>query len=140
MQENKRRHKTNYLRRAIGVVLCLSPLGLVLISSGPHTRSSHAHSLSNITASIVVLVLAILLGALNFYLAFIRPALFESKPGYRHIFGIPGIGVFLVIAGIMMGSGSLLPGILGLVALLVDTGGPPWFLVFTWRVTSFWDA
>jgi hypothetical protein len=58
---------------------------------------------------------------------------------YRNVSGLPLIGTLLVLAGGVLGFGTLIPTILGMVAILLDTGGPFWFLITTWQDTSLWD-
>ncbi len=101
----------------------------------PHT----AHLLVQGVSS-VLMTLALLMGALNFYFSFIRPALFQHKPDYHFVSGIPMVGTLLVTAGGLIGFGGVIQATVGMVALLLDTGSSVWFLIFTWRDSGFWDS
>ena len=83
-------------------------------------------------------------GLLNFYLSFVRPALFRWRYGsleqYRHVSGFPMVGTILVVVGGLLGFGSVVTASFGLSAMLLDTGGSFWFLLATWNDSSFWDA
>ncbi|CAN5394180.1 hypothetical protein BH09MYX1_BH09MYX1_60280 [soil metagenome] len=59
--------------------------------------------------------------------------------GYRHVSGVPGIGSLLVVLGTVVGYGSVVCSIVGLIAVLADTGGSLWFLIATWHDGSMWD-
>ncbi len=87
---------------------------------------------------------AAVLGLFNFHLSFVRPLLFRWRYGslakYRHVSGFPVFGTLLVLVGGLLGFGAVITASVGLTAMLLDTGGPPWFLLTTWKDTSFWDA
>jgi hypothetical protein len=89
------------------------------------------------------MLLAVLVGLLNFSLSFIRPALYRlrhrSMERYRFVSGLPAVGTLLAVLGAVFGLGGLLTSLLGLFAVIVDTGGSLWFLWATWRDVSFWD-
>jgi hypothetical protein len=87
----------------------------------------------------VVMLVATSIGALNLYLSFIRPMIFGSRSDYRNVSGVPVVGTLLVIVGTVLGFGSVLYAVLGLVVVAVDTGGSLWFLLSTWSDGSFWD-
>ena len=129
----------NYWRRAFGVLLCLAPCWLLLLSLG-WAACGHVMPRKSMGIGAGLMGGAILLGSLNCYLWFIRPTLFQHKPDYRYISGIPVIGTLLVIAGVVVAFGGVQSGILGMIAVLLDTGGLPWFLVATWRDASLWDT
>jgi len=80
---------------------------------------------------------------INFHLAFIRPWLHirrhGSMEGLRNVSGIPLIGTLLVVLGGISGFGDWRAATIGLIALAIDTGGLPWFLIAAWRDQSFWD-
>ena len=131
---------TNFVRRAFGVVLALSPLALLLASLAVGIgRSQQAHF-----AGVGFMVGASVVALLNFYLSFIRPRLFwlrrRSMDGYRHVSGLPMIGTVLLILGALFGFGAIGSTLVGVGAFALDTGGSVWFLVYTWRDRSFWDT
>jgi len=84
------------------------------------------------------------IGALNFFLSFIRPCLYQltrrTRDGYRHVSGLPILGTILVVIAGLYGFSSIGTAALGFVTLLFDTGGEPWFIWSTWRDQSLWDA
>ena len=83
-------------------------------------------------------------GLLNFYLSCVRPALFRWRYGsleqYRHVSGIPMVGTILVVVGGLLGFGSVVTASVGVVAMSLDTGSSTWFVLATWKDSSFWDA
>jgi hypothetical protein len=85
-----------------------------------------------------------MVGLLNFYLSFVRPVLFRWRSGslepYRHVSGFPIVGTILVVVGGLMGFGSVVTAFVGLLAISLDTGSSIWFLLATWKDSSFWDA
>jgi len=51
----------------------------------------------------------------------------------------PVIGTVLQIIGVIFGFGNVQVGVTGLLAAIMDTGGQPWFVIFTWKDKSLWD-
>lgn len=140
MQRPDKGTRKNYVRRGIGILLFLLPFALIACSlrgGSFHLGKGHIPVLG---MSVDLMVVALLLSSLNLYLSFIRPALFRHRPDYRFVSGIPLIGTLLIIAGTAVGWSAALPGLLGFIALLLDTGGLPWFIVATWSDASFWDS
>ncbi|GHT90078.1 hypothetical protein AGMMS49545_02390 [Betaproteobacteria bacterium] len=133
-------HPKNYLRRAIGVVLCFSPLALLLTSTIAAFAGSERHPF----AAVGFIIVALFFAVLNFYLSFIRPwrllRQHGSLEGIPHVSGFPIIGTILVLLGGVFGFGAIGTALLGIVALAFDTGGAPWFLIATWRDSSLWDS
>ena len=129
----------NYSRRVLGVLLCFAPVWLIILSLA-WAHAGHIRHIRESKYGLGMVVVAIMLGVLNLYLAMIRPALFQRRPGYRNISGFPVIGTLLVIAGIVCAFGNVPAGILAIVAVLLDTGGLPWFLLWTWHDYSLWDT
>jgi hypothetical protein len=60
--------------------------------------------------------------------------------GYQFVSGAPLVGTLFVVAAGLLGFGNLPTAVVGLLALVLDTGGLPWFLAMTWHDRSFWDA
>lgn len=87
---------------------------------------------------------ALLVAMLNFYLSSIRPLLLirrhGSLEGIPHVSGFPLAGTVLVLLGGLFGFGAWGTALFGLLALVLDTGGLPWFLISTWGDSSMWDA
>ena len=120
-------------------MICLSPVILLLASllwgrSLPDRGPSWSLALGAVATA---------LAGLNFYLSFIRGRRFKARhgslEGYRHVSGIPAIGTLLVVIAGITGFGQTETALVGLAAMLLDTGGSLWFVVQTWRDTSFWD-
>jgi len=87
-----------------------------------------------------LMVMALLISTMNFYLSFIRPVLFRRWSDYHFVSGYPGIGTVLVLLSVAVGWSSGLLCLLSLIALLMNTGGVPWFIIVTWSDTSLWDS
>ena len=88
--------------------------------------------------------LGLLVGVMNRYLSQVRPRLFwwrnGSRVGYRHVSGYPIVGTLLVVAAGLVGFGELPTAAVGLVALAIDNGGLPWYVIATWHQDEMWDA
>jgi hypothetical protein len=129
----------NYRRRSLGVAIYLSPVG-VLVASIVYGAVRG----TGLTAGLALVLFAALFAALNLHLSFTHPLLYRwthgSMAGYRFVSGIPLVGAFFVVAGVLVWFGDVVTASVGLGVLLVDTGGPVWFLVMTWKDASFWDA
>ena len=139
MQEPPPRHAPNFRRRSIGLVICVSPVILLLasITFGLMRPRSPTSGLGWTFA-------ALMFGLLNFYLSFVRPAVFRWRYGsleqYRFVSGFPMVGTILVLVGGLLGFGSVVTASVGLVAMSLDTGSSIWFVLATWKDSSFWDA
>lgn len=131
--------RTRYARRAVGLALCCVPIFLATASLLYGARGNDHTS----TRGTGVLVIALVVACVNFYLSFIRGWFHRrrtgSLDGYRFVSGIPMIGTLLVLIGSVLGFGSVACAALGLLATALDTGGSVWFLVATWRDSAFWD-
>jgi hypothetical protein len=131
------RPRWNHGRRALGVAICLAPVFLLVVSPLVGEPSE------GWARGLGLVICALPVAFLNFYLSVIRPALYKrrrgSMDGYRHTSGIPIFGNLLVVIGGVVGFGDWRTASVGLVALALDTGGLPWFLIATWRDRSLWD-
>ena len=130
----------NHSRRAIGIIiLCFAPIILLILS----VVYGLTYGRSIRTASIVLLSMGTIIGAQNFYTSFIRPFFYRFRIGsmddYRRASGFPFIGTMFALLGGVISFGSMPVALLGLTVVLLDTGGPIWFVVSTWRDSSFWD-
>jgi hypothetical protein len=130
---------TSFIRRAVGVVVALAPVVLLvasLVSALTCGKERHPSGLA-------VVLFALVIGALNFYLSFVRGLRYRRATGsldaYRHVSGLPMVGTVAVVVGTLLGFGSALCAALGLLAVGIDTGGSVWFLIATWRDASLWD-
>ncbi|MEO6808187.1 MAG: hypothetical protein ABI353_03630 [Isosphaeraceae bacterium] len=126
------------VRRGLGIAICFGPIALMVASIvyGVVGQSGGSRGLG-------FAVLGLLFGILNAYLSAVRPWLYQlrhgSMEGYRFISGLPFGNLFVIVAGVL-GFGVLPTAVVGLVALVLDTGGLPWYLIATWRDESLWDA
>jgi hypothetical protein len=131
--------KFNPARRTIGAAVCLAPLALMM-ASAVAGRVRPRRSGTGVGLAIAGLLVA----TLNFHLGVIRPSVYArrhgSTDGLRNISGIPLFGTIFVVAGGLVGFGDWRAAAIGSVALALDLGGLPWFLVATWRDESLWDA
>jgi hypothetical protein len=122
----------------LGLTVCLSPLLLLLVSLtyGLVRRA-------DTDAGLGWMLAAAALGLFDLYLSFVRPAIFHLRHGsikqYRHVSGIPGVGTLLVVVGARSGFGGVVSAVVGVTAMLMDTGSSFWFLLATWGDSSFWD-
>ncbi|MDR0226337.1 MAG: hypothetical protein LBI66_07945 [Burkholderiaceae bacterium] len=129
------RQKKNWPRRSLGLLLGLLPLWLALVSLAQALNDPQDEALWLACAALAV-------GVFNFSLAFLRPLWLSTVRGltkFSHASGAPGIGSLLVLLACGFGFGGLVTSVLALMAVLLDTGGTPWFLASTWRDSSFWD-
>ena len=127
--------KSRALRRTVAVIVCLSPLALLLLSlASPASIQPVRHGFAIALAS-----MALVIGATNFWLSFVRPPLHRRRsPGiYKHVSGLPLVGTLLILLAALAGFGSLPVAALGLVVLTIDTGGSPWLLFAIWRDRTF---
>jgi hypothetical protein len=130
--------KRNYLRRVLGIAICLFPVFFLVVSivvGFIWPRES--------AWGIGIICVALLFAALNLYLAVIRPLLFSwrrgSMEGFRNVSGLPLFGTLFSLFGGIVGFADWRAAALGIVATSLDLGGLPWFLVATWRDRSLWD-
>jgi hypothetical protein len=120
-------------------MICLAPIALLLgsLAYGRPIRHRFAGT------SLGWMLMALLVGVCNFSLSFARPILFRLRHGsmerYRFVSGIPGVGTLLVLVGGLLGFGSAPIALMGLAAMLIDTGGSFWFLLAIWKDSSLWD-
>jgi hypothetical protein len=135
MQEPPTRNAPILRRRSIGLVVCVTPVILLLASiifGLIRPRSP--------TSGLGWTIAALMFGLLNFYLSFVRPALFRWRYGslerYRHVSGFPMVGTILVVVGGLVGFGSVVTASVGLVAMALDTGSSIWFVLATWKDRS----
>ena len=126
------------IRRLIGVILCSSPLALAL------TCALWTRIVPSATAAMggVLVTIAILIGCLNLYLAYLRPWRHQrqqgSLDGYRFVSGLPLVGTLFQVVGCLIAFGSPTVGFIGSLAALLDVGGVLWIPMFTWKDHSLW--
>ena len=137
---HRQRKPLRYGRRGVGVAVGLAPFAFLAASVPCGLQlGGVARGLGLVGVS-----LALLVAGLNAYLAAVRPLLYRrargSMEGFKNVSGLPLVGSLLALVGGLLGGGSVTYVALGVVALLLDTGGLPWFIVWTWRDASFWDA
>lgn len=126
------------MRRAFAILVILAlyaePIGTLALGARVGSGSE--------PVGLGLVVVAVLIGALNVYLSFIRPALARranpSMEGYRNVSVVPLFGNLLALSGALVGFRSMPCAVLALVSLVIDTGGWPWFVVWTWRDRSLW--
>lgn len=131
-------HGKRPIRRVIGVILCGLPLALALACVlWPRTLPPATVALGG-----VLVTIAVLIGGLNLYLAYLRPWRYRcqrgSLDGYRSVSGLPLVGTLFQVAGCLVAFGSPVVGLIGGLAGLLDVGGVPWVPVRTWQDRSLW--
>lgn len=126
------------MRRFLGLLICFSPLGIAL-GSMIHAIQDPVSNRTGLTLALI----GLLIGLLNGYLSFGRPSIHRWRYGdlndYHHASGVPLLGSVIVTVATSIGYGDLRVGIVGIVTLVIDTGGLPWFLIMTWRDRAFWN-
>lgn len=126
-----------FVRRITGVVLATAPLALV---SASIARGDMPNPSPRLAVGLAGAALAVAL--FNIWLAFGRPLYLRWRhPLTRRprVSGIPGVGTVLAVGASVAGFGVLVPALLALLAVILDVGGLPWFVVWTWRDKSLWD-
>jgi len=58
---------------------------------------------------------------------------------FPNVSGFPIIGNLLAVGASIVGFGMIDPSIAALLAVVLDTGGLPWFVILTWRDMSLWN-
>src|SRR5437764_703186 len=90
----------NYRRRTLGMAICLSPVAALLASI-----VFGAVRGTGLTAGLALVLIASVFAALNLHLSVTRPLLYRwrngTMAGYRFVSGIPLVGVFFVLAGVL---------------------------------------
>lgn len=134
------RRRINPVRRGLGVLLACVPFGLLVLSA----TSGGSHGDWSQLVGLVFMIAALLVATLNLHLNIVRPWRYQrrhgSMAGFKNVSHVPMFGLLFVLLGAFSGRGSLPCAVLGAVALLLDTGGIPWFVVATWRDSSLWDG
>ena len=124
-------------RRLAGIALGASPFALVL-----HSMATTTLSTSFSWTALGLATLALVFALFNIWLAFGRPLYLSwrhPQREHRHVSGIPVVGNVIAVMAVIVGSGTLGTSLLALLAILVDIGGLPWFVIFTWRDQSLWE-
>ena len=97
--------KANYSRRAVGVLICFSPIALVIASL---CVSQICPRQSNLGVALSTCGLPV--AGVNLYLAMVRPLMYrlrlKSMDGFRNISGLPAIGTLFVVFGSVVGFGD----------------------------------
>jgi len=136
----KKRKPLDLVRRLLGVAISLSPI-LVLLAS---IVFGIIRSRPFFSAALGLMVAACVLAIWNFYLSFFRGRLYVKRhgslEGYRYVSGVPLIGAVLAMMGGLVGFGEIGSALVGIASMALDTGGPIWFLIWTWRDEPFWDS
>jgi len=137
------------MRRGIGILIVLVIFFVVWL---PHLlwwffeiKMPWWHIKRNIFFSLFFYVF--ILGAagvlLNFHLSWIRPLLYKfwhgSMDSYHFVSGIPLIPTIMVVFTAIHLTPLLWPCFVATILLFLDTGGPLWFLICTWKDDSFWN-
>ncbi|HXY35226.1 MAG TPA: hypothetical protein VEI07_13430 [Planctomycetaceae bacterium] len=135
---DERPAQRNWRRRVIGAVVCVSPIAIAVAS----IVFGIVRGTALTSYGLYVVLLAAVVGVFNFWLS-MRPLLYRlkhgSSEGYHHTSGIIIVATLAVVIGVLLSFGHIVTASLGLLVLLIDTGGLPWFLAVTWRDSRLWD-
>jgi hypothetical protein len=112
-------------RRAAAIAVALLPIALHVVSATSTRRSSL------VLVGEAFAMIALTLGALDFYVSFIRRKTPRVSPA-------PLVGTALVVAAGALAFGDRATAVFAIAAYLIDTGGPPWFIAGTWHDRSMW--
>lgn len=85
---------------------------------------------------------ALAIATLNSWLAFGRPIYLrwrDPQTKFRNLSGLPVIGNLLAVGASIAGFGTIGPPVAALLAVVLDIGGLPWFVVLTWRDKTLWN-
>ena len=131
---------TRYFLKLVGFIFFFTPILFLILSLLGGLCGDPEHFI----APLAIMLVALAVASLNFYLSFFRPKFYirnhGSLDGYQYVSGIPGIGTLLIIAGGIYGFGSVIIAVIGLFALSIDVGGLPWFLIAIWKDRSLWNG
>jgi hypothetical protein len=129
----------NRVHRFVGIVVCISPVMPLLTS----LASALGETPKQPFAFVGFALGALFIGILNFYLSFVRPRILLRRlgtlEGQPNVSGIPIVGTILALLGGISGFGALGTTLISLVAVLLDTGGAPWFITAILKDASLFD-
>jgi len=112
-------------RRTGAILVAALPVALHVASAMSSRRSSL------VLVGETLAMIAMTLGALDFYVSFLRKKTPRVSPA-------PLVGAVLVLAAGGLAFGDRPTAIFAIFAYAIDTGGPPWFIAATWRDRSMW--
>jgi len=137
------------MRRCIGILIVS---GVFLLIGLPHLlwlffkfKMPWGYVKTNlfISPSFYFFLLGIAGILLNFHLSWIRPLLHKlihgSMESYKFVSGLPLIPALMIVFSAIHLTPLIWPCVVASILLLVDTGGPLWFLIATWKDDSFWN-
>jgi hypothetical protein len=116
---------TSIARRAAAIFVALLPVALHVASAS----SSHRSRLVLVGEALAMIAMTI--GALDFYVSFVRRKTPRVSPA-------PLVGTALVVASGALAFGDRPTAIFAIFAYVIDTGGPARFSAATWRDRSLW--
>jgi hypothetical protein len=134
---NARARQGRPVKRLVGVLVAIAPLGVVGWSLVDDSR------LAGVRLALLGYLLAALgatICALNFYLSALRVPMtrrFTGREPAQRVSGAPLLGAFAWI-GLALAPPSTALSLVTLLLILCDTGGVSWFVVATWRDQGFW--
>ena len=144
MSDPEAPRKWNYCRRAVGVVVCLAPLGLPVASlwNGPPSSALLAKLFEFSTVpGLVFVFLGALVAVGNGHIA-LRPYFYRKRhgslEGFRGASIGPFIGTFFALFGCYLAFGHRPTAVISLLVIMLDVGGLPQLLIWSWRESSFW--
>ena len=137
------------MRRCIGVIIVLTIFLLVWL---PHllwryfdVKMPWWYIEKDIffSPAFYIFILGAIGALLNFHLSWTRPLLYKLRYGsmesYKFVSGLPLIPTVMVVFSAIYLTPLIWPCIVATALLLLDTAGPVWFLIGTWKDDSFWN-
>ena len=121
------------------MLICSIPVVLVIASLVRANSLVQPHQSKYFLFAEILMGLAVIVSAANTFLSIIRPLLFRHRPGYKHESGCPMVGSFFNIGATLVGFGSKRLAIVGLIAMVFDTGGMPWLAYVVMRYPGPFD-
>jgi hypothetical protein len=112
-------------RRAGAIVIAVLPVALHV------TSVMSAHRSPYVLIGEAFAMIALIVGAMDFYVVFLRRKLPRVSPA-------PLVGTILVIAAGAFAYGDRPTAIFALFSYAIDTAGPPWFIFARWNDESLW--
>jgi len=124
--------RRNVIRRGAGLLLGASPV-LLALASVLKNGGFAASSLAILYASVGALICL-----LNLWIIFGRRL--RHGPGeMRYVSPVPIFGAIAFVAALSESFGSTVLAVVCLGGLMLDQGGLPWIIYYTWNDSSFWD-
>jgi hypothetical protein len=138
------------MRRALGILFALLPFafawsGFLLAATGLAGISERIAAVGFLhVLAWCGLAFGGFIAMLNAFLSFGRRLILQFRgippEEQRHVSGFPMLGSLVLMLSAIPFFPQVWPSIVVTVLLLLDTGGPLWFLISTWHDVSLWTG